>query len=270
MLKRTLVGVLLLPVLLVLLLVAPKILTALVLSLFCGIAGWELICGTKLIMQPRLRLYTIVFSMLVPLWSYFGCGRAWALLGLTVLFIVLFVEIMASGMKLPFHQICICLFAGCLIPYLFSALIRILIMEHGRFYILIPFIAAFLSDIGAYFVGVTMGKHKLCPTVSPKKTVEGLVGGIVCAILGMLIYGIVLQKAFGFTVRYGFVLIYGAVGSVAGVMGDLSFSVIKRQVGIKDYGKLFPGHGGVLDRFDSVIMVTPLIEALLYLIPMAY
>lgn len=269
MFKRILVGVLLVPVLLVVLF-APKIVGASVLSVLCAIASYELACGAKLIKHPRLQLYTIIFSILIPFWCYFGSSRAAALLGLTALFIVLFLEIMISGLKIPVSQIGVCLFAGVLIPYMLSAVLRILCMEHGRFYILIPFIAAFLSDIGAYFVGVFMGKHPLCPTISPKKTLEGFVGGIVSAVLGMLIYGIVLQLAFDFTVNYLYVLIYGVLGSLVGVIGDLSFSVIKRQVGIKDYGNLFPGHGGVLDRFDSVIVVAPLMEALLLLIPMAY
>lgn len=269
MLKRVLVGAVL-ALVLVVVLFTPKIVAAVLLSLLCGIASYEMVCGTKLIKQPRLQFYTIVFSMLVPFWSYFGGNRAAALLGLTAFFIALFVEIMLSELRIPFSRICICLFAGAVIPYMFSSLVRILCMEHGRFYILIPFVAAFLSDIGAFFVGISMGKHKLCPTVSPKKTVEGFVGGIVSAVLGMLIYGLILQLAFDFTVNYLFVFLYGVLGSLAGVIGDLSFSVVKRQAGIKDYGKLFPGHGGVLDRFDSVIVVTPLIEALLLLIPMAY
>ena len=134
---------------------------------------------------------------------------------------------------------------------------------------MLPFVVAFLADSGAYFVGVTLGKHKLCPVISPKKTVEGLLGGIALAILGTVVYGLILQLGFGFKVNYFLVVVYGVLGSLASVMGDLSFSVIKRQTGIKDYGHLIPGHGGILDRFDSVIVVAPLIEALLLFLPMA-
>ena len=84
----------------------------------------------------------------------------------------------------------------------------------------------------------------------------------------LLIYCMVLQFGFGFQVSYGFAIIYGLVGSAVGVFGDLCFSVVKRQTGIKDYGNLIPGHGGVLDRFDSMMMVGPLMEALLTLIPL--
>ena len=95
-----------------------------------------------------------------------------------------------------------------------------------------------------------------------------LVGGLVAAMVGMLIYAIVLDLGFPqFRVNYGIALLYGLIGSAAGVFGDLCFSIIKRQTGIKDYGNLIPGHGGVLDRFDSLMMVAPLMEAMLLLAP---
>ena len=140
-------------------------------------------------------------------------------------------------------------------------------MEQGRFYILIPFVLAFLSDTGAYFTGLSFGKHKLAPVISPKKTVEGVIGGVAGAVLGMLLYCAVLQLFFKFQVNYFYAVIYGILGSAAGVFGDLCFSVIKRQTGIKDYGKLFPGHGGILDRFDSMMVVAPLVEVLILLLP---
>ena len=137
------------------------------------------------------------------------------------------------------------------------------------FFILVPFILAFISDSGAYFAGKFLGKHKLAPTISPKKTIEGAVGGILGAIVGMLIYGVILQLAFGFQINYAAAILYGVIGSVAGVFGDLCFSVIKRQTGIKDYGNLIPGHGGILDRFDSMVMIAPLVEILMILLPVA-
>jgi len=130
-------------------------------------------------------------------------------------------------------------------------------------------VLAFLSDTGAYFTGLKFGKHKLAPVISPKKTIEGVVGGVLGAILGMIIYCLVLRMAFGFQVNYLYAVLYGIVGSAAGVFGDLCFSVIKRQTQIKDYGNLFPGHGGILDRFDSMMVVAPLVEILMMLLPVA-
>lgn len=135
--------------------------------------------------------------------------------------------------------------------------------------VLIPFIVAFSSDAGAYFAGRFFGQHKLAPVISQHKTIEGAIGGMLSSVVLMIIYCLVLQFAFGFQVNYGFAIIYGLLGSAVGIFGDLCFSVVKRQTGIKDYGNLIPGHGGVLDRFDSMMMVGPLMEALLILIPLA-
>ena len=116
------------------------------------------------------------------------------------------------------------------------------------------FLTAFGSDIFAYFAGVTLGKHKLCPSLSPKKTVEGLIGGILgsTALCGVYAY-FALPELF----IHG--LIIGAVGAGVATMGDLTASAIKRKLDIKDYGHLIPGHGGILDRFDSVLFTGPFV-----------
>ena len=171
--------------------------------------------------------------------------------------------------KPSFENITICLAGGLLIPFLLSAIVRLRAGYNGEFYVLIPFLIAFLSDSGAYFAGSFLGKHKLAPQISPKKTIEGVVGGVVAAIVGMLVYCLILELAFDFTVSYLNSLAYGVIGSLVGVFGDLCFSAVKRQVGIKDYGNLIPGHGGILDRFDSMTMVAPVTEILLILLPVA-
>ena len=146
---------------------------------------------------------------------------------------------------------------------------RIHALRLGRYYIFIPFIMAFLPDTGAYFAGKFFGKHKLAPVISPKKTIEGVFGGTAAGILGMMLYAFVMDFAFGMEVNYLWAVVHGVVSAGGSVMGDLSFSVIKRQTGIKDYGNLIPGHGGVLDRLDSMMVVGPLAEALLLLLPLA-
>lgn len=267
MAKRIIVGLILAPLLVVLVLFAPKICTALVCGLFCAIGAYELLYGTALVKHPRMLGYTMIMAFLVALWSYFDCSRPAGVLGLLLFYVLLFSEMMISGMEIPFAKTALCFAGGVLIPFMLCGLVRILNMEFGRYFIMMPFVAAFLPDIGAYFIGVFFGKHKLCPRISPKKTVEGLVGGISFGVLGMLGYAALLQMCFDISVNYMFFAVIGLVSSGFSVFGDLSFSVIKRQTGIKDYGKLFPGHGGVLDRFDSVIVVTPLIEVMLELIP---
>ena len=125
--------------------------------------------------------------------------------------------------------------------------------EKGTIYVWTIFIVAFLTDTFAYFTGYLFGKHKLIPKVSPKKTIEGSIGGVVGSTVGCIVFGYL------FNLDMTAMIIIGSIGSVIAQFGDLFASSIKRYVGIKDYGKLIPGHGGVLDRFDSVILVAPFV-----------
>ena len=266
---RILSAVILLPLRLVIVLAAPKLVTAILFGAMAAIAAYELLYGTGLVRHMRMVIYSMVMAFLVSLWSYFGASHAWALIGSLLFCSALFAEMMLSHVKLHFDKTAICIAAGLLIPYLMTSIVRIHGMVSGRHLILIPFILAMCSDSGAYFVGRAIGQHKLAPVISPHKTIEGAVGGVLTAVLGMMIYCLILKFAFKFNVSFVYGVIYGVLGSVFGVFGDLSFSVIKRQTGIKDYGNVIPGHGGILDRFDSAIFVGPLTEALLLMLPVA-
>ena len=115
---------------------------------------------------------------------------------------------------------------------------------------------------------MAFGKHKLAPTLSPKKTVEGAIGGVCGATAAAVLSGVLAGPLFGVEgCRLWVLAVYGVVGSVLSQLGDLSFSYIKREYGLKDFGDLFPGHGGVLDRFDSVLFCAPFVEIMLYLLP---
>ena len=264
---RIIAAVVLLPLLLIVLLLAPTLWTAILFSAVCAVGAYELLWGTGLVRRVRLVIYTAVVAALIPMWCYFGCDATLAKAGLLAFFGLLFMEMMLSKMTLGFDKVAVSVFGGLVIPYMLSSLVRISIAFNGRFLILIPFAVAFMSDSGAYFVGCAIGKHKMAPTISPKKSWEGFFGGLVAGVVGMIAYVVVLQFGFGFKVNYLHAAIYGFAGALAGVFGDLCFSVIKRQTGIKDYGNLIPGHGGVLDRFDSIIVVAPLIELLLQWFP---
>ena len=266
--KRIVTASILVPVLILVVLVAPKIVAAIVWGVLMMIGVYELLYSTGLVRHPRMVLYSAAMAFAASLWSYYGANQGIALLGLLVFWILLFSELMANHVKISLEMITYCLFAGATAPYLLSSLIRILVMNDGRYLILIPFVAACLSDAGAYFAGTMFGKHKLAPVVSPNKTIEGVLGGLAGATIGMLIYTIILDWPLRLDVNYGIALLYGIVGAAAGTFGDLCFSIIKRQTGIKDYGNLIPGHGGVLDRFDSLTMVAPLMEALLLILPL--
>ena len=276
MLTRILAACVGLPLLLAVVLFLPPVATAILFALACGVAAYEMLWRTGILKHRRILVYTIVAAMANVMWSWLrACSivseqTLWlcALLGLFVYFCALFCELLAAHTELRFTAVCVALFSGFVYPFLIGALVRLRGMDGGKFYILVAFLLSMVADSGAYFVGRACGKHKLAPIVSPKKTVEGAVGGVVCNIV--CLYTLLLNKCFGFTqVNYFYAAIYGVLGAAASIVGDLTLSVVKRQVGIKDYGNLIPGHGGILDRFDSTMLVAPLTELLILLIPFA-
>ncbi len=135
------------------------------------------------------------------------------------------------------------------------------------YFVLLIFAFAWGGDTAAYFAGRAFGKHKLAPIISPHKTIEGAIGGVIGSIVVGLLVSIVYIQVFGRflpfervrIVYYFLIVLLGAVASVLGIIGDLFASAVKRQCNIKDYGTIFPGHGGILDRFDSVLFIAPLV-----------
>lgn len=133
-------------------------------------------------------------------------------------------------------------------------------LPNGKYLIWLIFLCSWGCDTCAYCVGVLFGKHKMAPVLSPKKSVEGAVGGVIGTALLTVLYGFVFQKAMGSTWEGIFRLAaISSAGALVSMIGDLAASAIKRNYEIKDYGSLIPGHGGILDRFDSVIFTAPLI-----------
>lgn len=160
------------------------------------------------------------------------------------------------------RQITSVVFAFVYIPYFISFAYRARVMPYGKYLLCLIFFSAWISDTCAYFAGRAFGRHKLSPRLSPKKTVEGSIGGIAGSAVSCLIAAVVL-KAFHPTEQYLAVFaLIGAVGSVISQIGDLAASAIKRTRGIKDYGSIIPGHGGMMDRFDSVIFTAPIVYLL--------
>ncbi len=151
---------------------------------------------------------------------------------------------------------------GCYVSLIFSSIVMLRDAPGGEYLYLLVFLAAWVTDSFAYFTGRLLGKHKLIPAVSPKKTVEGAVGGVVFCILACLGFGLFTAVVWDATPNYIGLGISGLILSVCAQIGDLIASLIKREHGIKDYGRLFPGHGGVMDRFDSVAAVAVVLLAI--------
>lgn len=151
-------------------------------------------------------------------------------------------------------------------PVMFSFLYETRQLENGIYFVWLIFISSWISDTFAYLSGMLLGRHKLAPVLSPKKSIEGSIGGILGSALAGALFGLFLYSKGIESMQFIiFGAVIGAVGSVVSQIGDLAASAIKRNYEIKDYGKLIPGHGGIMDRFDSVIVTAPMIYFLIIL-----
>lgn len=150
------------------------------------------------------------------------------------------------------------------VSVMLSYLYKLRVVTNGFYYIVLVYICSWGADTLAYFTGVLFGKHKMSPKLSPKKSVEGLIGGIVGSGLLGLLYAFLFQDKFDVKFNiYVTMFIVCSLGAIPSVIGDLAASAIKRNNDVKDYGKLIPGHGGVLDRFDSMIFTAPVLYYLI-------
>lgn len=185
---------------------------------------------------------------------------------------VIFVIWLNKHKEIQYSQIFFVLACMVLVPQAMSTIVLIEKQSaHSVFFIVMGLCGAWIADSGAYFTGVAIGKHKLCPEISPKKTIEGFVGGIISTavvfVAAFFVYNrFITKNPIELTaVRYILVAIAGMVCAVIGTVGDLSASMVKRQIGFKDYGKIMPGHGGLMDRFDSVLFVLPTFYAFIFI-----
>ncbi len=139
-------------------------------------------------------------------------------------------------------------------------------LDNGIALLFMALIGAYVTDTGAYFTGMSIGRHKLIPSVSPNKTVEGAVGGIVASVVGFVIFGVIMTSI-GFAVNYLLLIILAVLCAVVAQLGDLTASVIKRNYSVKDFGHLIPGHGGMVDRVDSLMFVAPVVYYFITFLP---
>jgi len=178
---------------------------------------------------------------------------------LYVYIIVLFVMLLKYHHAISLNDITIIFFMIIYTCFFLSHITFTRMMENGKILVWLIFIGAWVTDTCAFFVGISIGRHKLVPQISPKKTIEGSIGGIIGCVLAFILFGMGVNHFGTYHVNYVNLVILGLLCSVFGQIGDLFASVIKRQYGVKDFGSIMPGHGGILDRFDSVILVAPLV-----------
>ena len=189
-----------------------------------------------------------------------GCLLAMRLLCPIFFFLMMYVfaVVVFSRGKISIANAGVMLMMTFYVTISFVSLVCLRRQPNGAVMYLLPFIGAWVSDTFAYFTGRLLGKHKLIPEVSPKKTVEGAVGGVVFTAIAYVVFGLIVREG-NMSLNIVLMAVIGAFVSVLSQIGDLIASVVKRHYGIKDYGKLFPGHGGVMDRFDSVIATAPVL-----------
>ena len=262
--SRVLVSVVGVPLLLWVVLAAPTIVMVIALCVLAGIGAYELQQCVSREGKKELASTSAIMAVLTVLWFWRGAENVALLVFIGV--VLFFGFAIIKGGEIKFAQIMAGIFGSFAIGYSFAAFLRLEAAGFHRAYLLLPFILSFACDTFAYIVGCSIGKHKLAPKVSPKKSVEGSIGGLLGNVVCGLLFVYVMDTWFGGAIGYGSMAILALCCGVVAQIGDLSFSLIKREYGIKDYGKLFLAHGGVLDRFDSVLFVTPVIEIVLQLV----
>lgn len=185
----------------------------------------------------------------------------------TLLLIVLMTLCIVFYPKRGVADAALTVFSVAYVAMLFSYVYLLRTAQNGQFYVWYIFAASWGCDTCAYFTGYYLGKHKLSPVLSPKKTIEGAIGGVVGALLLCTIYGMIIAGPVGVdrAIMLKVSLLVGLIGSIVAQVGDIFASSVKRKMKIKDYGHLIPGHGGILDRFDSLLLVAPVIVMILEL-----
>lgn len=265
MTTRVIVAVIAIPILVLITILAPAWLLALIVGIAAACCAWELLRCTGRAANVRIPFYIVIPAFFIPFFSAFFDGQRVFLISLFFLFAVMCCEMMLSFRKqnvMDFETVAVVTMGGAVFPLLLAGVVRLALREDcGNVYALLPFVIVFSSDGGGYFAGLALGRRQLTPRLSPHKTLEGSIGAFLLAIILTLVYGLILKGA-GYEVGMAAMGAYAFLGSLAAQLGDLCFSAVKRLNGVKDYGKLIPGHGGMLDRMDSMIWAAALLDIL--------
>jgi len=268
--KRFIIAAVFVPLLFIVMFFLPPYVFVAVIAIICAVCAYELQHSIGVKDKERISIYVVFSSVLIPIGAYFDLGAPVFTAVLLALTCLVFIEaIIGFGTikRITFGQILITLFGGALLPYLLSNLVNLRNMPDGRLFVLLPVISAFITDGGAYIAGSYYGKRKIFPQISPNKTVEGCICGLAIGTAAIVLYGLVIYFSTLYDIKFWALILYGVIGALATEFGDLVFSLVKREFKIKDYGRILPGHGGMLDRFDSMVFTAPVIYLLVIAIP---
>lgn len=233
----------------------------------CAIAAGEFANATDTLKHWQISFPSMAFAVIYPMLMNYGSVL---IVGYVYTAVMLSMMIFCHK-KISFREFAYIYSMTVIITVSLSTVIQMknMDMAHPAFYFVITLALPWLADAGAYFAGVLLGKHKLCPEISPKKTIEGAVGGTIVCVLATCGIGWIFAEVIYKSIQVNYInlAVLSFIGSLLSILGDLSFSVVKRTFEIKDYGNLIPGHGGVLDRFDSVIFVSPFLYIMMAYMP---
>ena len=272
MATRILVAVIFVPLLLAAMLLPPSIVWTAVVCFISAAAAYELMRATgEGRLTPPMQVITILSAAALPLGSWAELGTAYVnLCSFLVMAVGFWCAIRAydgSSAPVGFTNVLVCLFGGVVIPLSLCALVELRCLEHGKYLVLFAVLLTFVTDAGAYFVGVLFGKHRGVTKVSPNKSVEGYIGGFAAGVAFALLYGLAITEIARTSANLLSLALGGLFGAAATEVGDLALSFVKRQYGVKDFGHLLPGHGGMLDRFDSMLFCAPVVLFIVRFLP---
>ncbi len=235
-------------------------------------ALYEAMVVTKYIESKFLIIISMLFALSIPFLHMIPSLLTSAVtLSIFVFTVIVFVTFLMFYKVFSLERLSVIFLLSLMIPLFFTTLVYARMLPYGLYNIIFIFIVSWLTDTGGYIFGKLFGRHKMTPRISPKKTVEGAIGGVVSTLAICLCF-IYIVDVFDTTVNvnYGVAAICAAVGSVFAIFGDLSASLIKRNFGVKDFGNVIPGHGGIMDRFDSVMFVAPALYLVFEAIPVFF
>ena len=262
MLTRILTGIVALVIFVPILFFSHTVIFDIAIATASFIGTLELLKCVGIMSKYAISAPSMFVSFLIPLLIRYVSNEAIMLIIISYLFYLLYAAVFARKENST-NDIALCFFSTVFVTISFTSIIITRNLEpKGDILYLMIFIGAWSTDTFAYFTGKLFGKHKFMPNISPNKTIEGVIGGIVFCAFAFVLYGFITAKLGRFNAEpdYMFYILLacaGIVTSIVSQLGDLSASAIKRNYGVKDFGSMFPGHGGIMDRFDSVMAVAP-------------
>lgn len=248
-----------------------------VVALVSAAALYEVLSVTKCAEGRVFRNIGTLFAVTVPFLTELTATRIlekynvnFSVVALAAVFIytlILFCTILISNGKYSFEHLGTVFLMSVIIPFFFSTIVSVNHKEYGILYVILMFLCSWGADTGGYIFGCLFGRKKFAPHISPKKTFAGVIGALATAVSVCILIGYCAGKVGTVPVDYVSLAICGVVGGMCAITGDLIASMIKRSFGVKDFGNLIPGHGGIMDRFDSVLFASPAIYLIITVMP---